>query len=228
MKSSELFKNLDNLLVPFKREIAQAHCYLINLSQVDLLSLDKYSKLLSGDEYEASIAILNKQAKFQYIYSRAILRHILAYYLCTEPEILIGEHGKPYLQGEKFHFNLSHSGNWLFIGMCNSYPIGVDVEQIRPMPEWVLIEELESHVSGFFNYDGQKSKNVIEFYQRWVKNEAFLKAIGIGIIDSEFKPKISIYSDCSIYENIFNNSCCIAAIVLSEHVSIDCSILEMH
>ncbi len=82
--------------------------------------------------------------------------------------------GKPVLSGyPNCHFNLSHSGEWAVCALSDT-PVGVDIQQHRAVPARVVrrftAEEqhwLEQHPKDFFDL--------------WVKKEAFLKAIGTGL-----------------------------------------------
>lgn len=83
---------------------------------------------------------------------------------------------KPSIKGWDF-FNISHSGEWVVFAHGNTY-IGVDIEKI--------VEFDYSEIIDYFHPEEQEFiKNAADiqraFYEVWVKKEAFLKAIGIGI-----------------------------------------------
>jgi len=87
------------------------------------------------------------------------LRQVLARYLEEEPGeigLSVGEHGKPRLAGEEFHFNLSHSGALGLVAVCGDREVGVDVERLRP-------------------------KREAAFYRSWARHEARVKCLGTGL-----------------------------------------------
>lgn len=92
-----------------------------------------------------------------------ILRQILATYLDTAPEALefgYGEHGKPRLQNAGGpEFNLSHSGELLLVAVGEGRAVGVDVERVDP-----------------------RRDRPPTFYEEWVRREARLKCLGIGLL----------------------------------------------
>lgn len=89
-------------------------------------------------------------------------------------------HGKPRLDhpADTFHFNLSHSGNWVVCAIDES-EVGVDVQQIEPvdpkLAEYCL-SPAEYQVYGSCPPEQQKDF----FYNIWTRNESCLKLIGQG------------------------------------------------
>ena len=86
--------------------------------------------------------------------ARGALRLILGDWLGCDPAGLVlgvGPHGKPELLphgaggqargGLTPRFNVSHSGDLILLGFHPQRPVGVDVEQRRPVPEWEGIAE---------------------------------------------------------------------------------------
>lgn len=124
----------------------------------------------------------------RYIIGRGLLRELLAKYLgiaAAKVGISNNTYGKPAIlaeTGAKLHFNLAHTDDAVLYGFANRHPIGIDLESIDPSSisplevsrilsnsEWAHWQHLsdEEHISMFF--------------QTWVRKEAVLKALGIGL-----------------------------------------------
>jgi 4'-phosphopantetheinyl transferase len=119
-----------------------------------------------------------------------VLRSLLAGYLSCgfdQVDIRSSAHGKPYLAGKdsegSLQFSLSHSGAYaaLAFGRCNS--IGVDIEEIREIPE------LEGIVDQHFTPREKAEMLACQidwklktFYRLWTRKEAVLKAQGEGLL----------------------------------------------
>lgn len=112
------------------------------------------------------------------------------------------QHQRPYLEGysDKFDFNLSHSGVYVFLGISDT-TIGVDIEEINPETEINSIAKI------VFSSQEQQlvNNNLNNFYTLWSKKEAYLKACGGGFFEQyqittinldlvEIKSKYQIYA----------------------------------
>ncbi len=92
-----------------------------------------------------------------------------------------GPHGKPALQPDcSLHFNVSHSGDWVAAAFSRAGPVGVDVEQTRPV-DMALAKR-------FFAADEYDSlmacpadERAAIFFQYWTLKESYLKARGSGL-----------------------------------------------
>ncbi len=91
-------------------------------------------------------------------------------------EWAIGMHGKPYLKNTCCHFNLSHSGEYVVLGVSN-VEIGVDVEQIAPFP-WEMAERCFTPAE--LECLKQQGKDA-SFYALWTAKESIMKATGLGL-----------------------------------------------
>lgn len=109
--------------------------------------------------------------------------------ICTEwiPDVACGElafdqdrYGKPYLTGHpKLQFNLSHSGRWCVCAV-STVPVGVDVEQVRPMDlawtdKFLSAKEREDLRAK------EDSDRLWRFYELWTRKESYAKALGRGL-----------------------------------------------
>lgn len=116
-----------------------------------------------------------------------------------EPVILLGEHGKPYVEAEGVHFSISHSHGLVCCAVADE-PIGIDVE--------VICERSADTVSGiakrFFTSD---ERDFLEghafsseaFYYVWTRKEAMSKCLGTPLMSvasrSSLDPSLRIESD---------------------------------
>lgn len=124
----------------------------------------------------------------RFIAARGLLRFILGRYLDTQPEQLqfhYGFFGKPSLTaepgGKGLQFSVSHSGSLVLCAMAWDRQIGVDLEQIQPIPR---VGQL---VKRYFSSSEQaafravsRERQMEAFYRCWTRKEAFVKAKGLG------------------------------------------------
>lgn len=224
MKACSLFRDLNNSLNPLDSKSHSAHCYLIQIGNINDGLVSEYFKSLSPFEQSVSGSIISPTKQFEYIFSRAILREILAWYLQKEPDIAVGEYGKPYLRNGELQFNLSHSNEWLLIGVSHLDPIGVDIEEIKPIPEWRVIEASNPSL---FDPHKTPASTLAEFYQNWTKREALLKAHGFGIAASELVAEKCSDSRLTLLQLEVEDSYYMSAIVLNPDATVDCTILVL-
>lgn len=97
-----------------------------------------------------------------------------------EKEITPGFKGKPYLHNNpEIFFNISHGGVMAACGLDQN-PLGVDVEEIRPVKSaiWkrVLTEGEQLYLE---QYSGKKQDR--EFFRIWTLKESYAKALGLGL-----------------------------------------------
>ncbi len=96
-----------------------------------------------------------------------------------------GKHGKPYLAGRPFYFNLSHSGSYVCCGVAGE-EIGVDIQRM----EKVSGERLDRIAGRFFCRREQEALSACPgeeerrelFYRLWTRKEAYGKLTGEGIL----------------------------------------------
>ena len=87
-------------------------------------------------------------------------------------------HGKPYLEGEGFSFNLSHSG-CRAVCACGTEVIGVDVQQVKT--------ELPKHMKRMLSAEEEQYLFSLEetrtaaFYRLWARKESLMKWDGRGL-----------------------------------------------
>lgn len=120
----------------------------------------------------------------RYAVAHGNLRRILGAYLNLAPERLCfrkNQFGKPELAGETtLKFSLSHSKSIAVLAVDRSQPVGVDVEDVRP----IEAEVANGHFSATELTDlrGLQGEDWLAgFYRCWTRKEAILKAEGVGL-----------------------------------------------
>ena len=120
--------------------------------------------------------------------SRTLIGEVLARHIISEtfhlPNDQIrfteGRYGKPAAEGlNDFHFNISHSGNWIVCG-AGTKPIGVDVEKIKPI-NFDIAERFFSPSEHHDLMEKDDSERLSYFYHLWTMKESFIKQAGKGL-----------------------------------------------
>ncbi len=177
----------------------QVHIWVADLDSQDY---DPVRKYLSPIEQARADRFRFQKDRAAYEKARGVLRFLLGNYFRTNPadiEILTTELGKPYvsklLNKQILSFNLSHASGLGIYAFTLNHSIGIDVENLRAIPN---LEELAAR---FFSANEQESLRVADpsaltklFLQYWVRKEAYLKALGLGLsispeeVDVSFPP----------------------------------------
>ena len=153
--------------------------------------------LTLGIMYASALDILNtpERARLErfraladqerYLAAHAGLRIILGAALRCDPAGLAfrhGPHGKPELPDAHVHFNVSHSGDMVLVALSSECALGVDVEEIRVLPERRAIVGRYFHpgeVADLASLDDDAAAEA--FYRAWTRKEALSKALGLGL-----------------------------------------------
>ena len=147
------------------------------------------SGLLGDAEQERAGRLKFAAHRRRFIASHAGLRLLLGGLLDEVPEAIAftaGLHGKPALGGRHaahpLQFNMTHSHELALIAAGTGQPLGVDVEQLRPIPEATGI------ASRFYSPDEQArfapvagtEQEESAFFACWTRKEAIIKCLGQG------------------------------------------------
>ena len=205
-----------------------SNCFLVNKGGQNIDHISEYLSRLPSFERGFSESIISPEKRFEYVFSRAILREILATYLQGEPIISIGDQGKPYLQNSTLQFNLSHSNEWVLIGVSDTHPIGVDIEEIKPIPDWKVIEEIGASQLGFSNMGFSAPSDLIDFYQQWTQREALLKACGYGLTPPTSLIDSTESKGFTSHHQIIDRSYSMSAVILAPGATLNCLMLELN
>lgn len=156
--------------------------FIANLAGQKKPAIDRsdLSKIFDNHEIARFDKIRNAAMKETYLACRCVLKKVISTYTHQEiSDVKIGYNsfGKPFVQNGRVHFNLSHSGNHLVIGVSDE-ELGVDVETIRPInldvAKSFCTENELLYIRGVNDgYD--------RFFTLWTLKEAYVKKIGKGL-----------------------------------------------
>ncbi|MEK4894121.1 4'-phosphopantetheinyl transferase superfamily protein [Bacillus sp. FSL M7-0996] len=98
-----------------------------------------------------------------------------------EIKFIYNEYGKPFVQNfSDFHFNISHSGEWVVCVTANSN-VGIDIERVSDIEALKLANEFFSEEE-FYDLSNMNSDEQINyFFDLWTLKESHLKMIGKGL-----------------------------------------------
>ena len=149
--------------------------------------LARFHDVLSPDEREKAARFRFPVHRDRFIAGRGIQRHLLARYLGLLPAALryrFTSHGKPALDGiaEDLRFNVSNAEGRALFALTLGREIGVDLEEVRPMPDG------EAIAKRFFSAPENEvfaavpaGQRDLAFFTCWTRKEAYIKAVGEGL-----------------------------------------------
>ena len=151
--------------------------------------LQQCAGVLSEDEHCRAERFRFGSLRDRYIAGRGTLRLLLGRYLDADAASIAlsyQAHGKPQL-GPRWNtygleFNVSHSHELAVYAFTRGNLIGVDVEQIRPMPNVAgLLERFFSPQEVRQWQQVPAERQLRAFFLGWTRKEAWLKAVGSGL-----------------------------------------------
>ena len=139
----------------------------------------------------ASAAELHRAASFRceelrraHLLAHRALRAILQTVTRAPLDFAVAAHGKPFLPAAPdVQFNLSHSGEMALVAVAMDTAVGADIERIRPLSDADALAERyfpASEASAWAALPAAERPQ--EFFRRWTRIEAALKARGIGLL----------------------------------------------
>ena len=154
--------------------------YLVSYNELNIINnYDKYLKYLDKKELSK---INSYKSKYDQVRSLLGLLLIKAFTKKNNCNYIIkkNKYGKPYLLDNNFYFNISHSNEYVALGISNN-DIGIDIE-----------------------YDNKDDIN----YKEWTIKESFFKLIGKGLSMNNENYNIDYSNNIISYNNDyykFNN-----------------------
>lgn len=147
---------------------------------------------LAPDEQERGNRFRFERDRTRFICGRGIVRHILSQYLAQAPEAIrftYSDRGKPSIATAclppdlaAFSFNVSHSNQWLLCAIAPDLQVGIDLEAFRDIEAIKLAERFFVPSEQQWLKSQPTEQLEAAFYELWVCKEAYLKAVGTGLV----------------------------------------------
>lgn len=162
----------------------EIHVWFFDLAEL-WTSFARFQSWLSEEELVRAQAFRFERDRYCYSVFHGAVREVLADYLgVSSPKainFLQRERGKPYLRG--IEFNLSHTKDHAVLAVSSSVRLGVDIERARRTVDCVALAERFFHPKEVASLKAQVGLARRQaFYQYWTAKEAFVKAVGEGVM----------------------------------------------
>ncbi|OAP48716.1 4'-phosphopantetheinyl transferase family protein [Sinorhizobium americanum] len=142
--------------------------------------------LLSAVDRARASRFIHAHDRHRFIVGRAGLRLVLSRYLHIPPArigLAYNAFGKPRIAAAmvpELHFNLSHSADVAMLAVSDHYPVGLDIEEIKPLKEDVATHFFSPRECA--ELAALPAEHYLAgFYRCWTRKEAFVKAHGAGL-----------------------------------------------
>ena len=175
-----------------------AEIYIINISECEGVLSALLPKISEKRRAAAErVASKNKTAFLEKIASEVLLAYSLKQQLPTPYKLQ--KNGKPYIPTLPF-FNISHSFPYVACAVSNK-EVGVDIEKVSRMKTTLSRQILsDAEYKNSETVSGAKLLNLL--CEKWVRKEAFLKMLGIGLKRS--MTNLTFIGDELVGEDIFS------------------------
>ena len=137
----------------------------MNLEGINLVTLKRANRIQT---------YLKTEDKARCLVAGLLLRRFCN--VTDDNQLMFGENGKPYLTDHNFHFNISHSGDYVVLATSDS-EIGVDIEKITIYEEAVAVRCFTNAEQEWLKKQGNNEA----FFILWTAKESIMKGFGFGL-----------------------------------------------
>jgi len=165
--------------------INEVHVWVFDLTDQDLNHYS-WEQLLSQEEMDRSKGYQFDRDGRLFMAQRGILRKLISRYTGLDLAKInydTNPYKKIFLPDHLLSFNISHSQNKIAFAFAMGKDIGVDIEQVRSLPDHIQLMEhwfSKDEKAGFSLLP--KNSHLEAFYHVWTQKEAFIKAEGKGLV----------------------------------------------
>lgn len=172
---------------------SEAEIFALDIKRISRTDIDAAYFSMSEDRRKKCDGFRFQAAKDLCIAADMLLRRVLSEKLGVPSEALsfaVTHKGKPYLQNGGYHFNISHSGDMVAVAVSKDSPVGIDIEQIKPVSAGIARRVFSEGDLCFVFGDAvipdgkiEDRDTLVRFFKVWTYKEAFVKMTGEGISD---------------------------------------------
>ncbi len=217
-----------------KNQLIERNSVLIWKTDLDINNDIKFlfNNILSLDEQTRANQFIKDKLKNRFTVSRTSLRLILSHFLATTPSDIIftySKFGKPEIikqqNPKNIKFNVSHSENTAIFALSLERPVGIDIEQIHQIDNYLKISQrfFSKQETAALSKQPENIKK-LEFFKIWTRKEAVIKTSGKGLFqelksfstvtDNKKQTKVQINETTYIVKDLKSNPKYTAAICL--------------
>lgn len=141
----------------------------------------KFLSMISSDRKEKIMKFKNPVPARLSLGAGILIKIMLEQQNCGHllNKICYEEHGKPYFEDANFHFNLSHSGEYVICAYGNE-PLGIDIQKTKSsIPKNTKKILTAEETEYLFTLD--ETNRIISFYKIWSRKESLVKSDGRGL-----------------------------------------------
>lgn len=152
---------------------------MCEISEFDDTDFAKMYEALEASRQKKVLGLKNERAKKLSILSSSLLLGAFLNELGLKKEEIAfkeDEKGKPYLEGGKYHFSISHSCDLVCV-LVSDRIVGVDNEKIRDVNLEVVNRCFTKNEKEYVLEENTNKR----FFEIWTKKEAYSKMTGEGI-----------------------------------------------
>jgi 4'-phosphopantetheinyl transferase len=164
----------------------------LDLSHQQVAEFDRF---LTAQERQRAAKFINPIHGNRWTIARGYLRQILGKYINLTPDAIVfnyGQQGKPAVEAQDIQFNLSHSADRAVYAISAKHPVGIDLEQIHPLPAADLVDRFFSSAEQIIFHSLPVDLQQAAFFHAWTQKEAYLKACGTGLSTPLAQIEVSI------------------------------------
>jgi 4'-phosphopantetheinyl transferase len=186
MNVNKRIYNLQNQNLTLSED--EIHIWNYDLGKIIPLK-NQLEKILSVDELVRANKFHFEIDRERFICSRGLLRILSGVYTGISPNEInftVNDYGKPLLSKihnkPGFHFNLSHSKQFMAVGFVKDALIGVDVELVKPLKDHLEIAKRFFSNSEIEQLNSFPTDKILDgFYSCWTAKESVIKLSGEGL-----------------------------------------------
>jgi 4'-phosphopantetheinyl transferase len=157
-------------------------------TDADIALSDAYADLDDAERVRAASFVFARD-RDRFVRAHGYLRRKLGAFVGLAPKdvpIVAAEGEKPFVEGRRVSFNLSHSGSLAVLAMTGGADVGIDLETLERSDR--LDDELDGLASGCMTGEEQaalailpRAQRVRRFLSYWTAKEARMKLTGEGM-----------------------------------------------
>ena len=106
---------------------------------------------------------------------------IKRYFGADDPQFMLNDYGKPYIDREGVYFNISHSKGRVVCAVSDT-PVGIDIEKLTEKNDI----DIKNFAKRYFVENEilaleREDYSAVAFYEIWTKKEAYSKMLGSAL-----------------------------------------------